>query len=232
MATVVPVMTRSRSSSITSESCTAHAFIFSRTTNHWSDTTTKKYPFVGHFPKTTTTTSTLLFASPAKSNRIKIMDSIFSNTRNVINRNHRGGTNVSIESVPQRNNIRQVIQKRGSMFQYMMENRTDFEMAIMSTLAITIPTGVILTLASSVEDAPQLSEETANFIRDMLSLSTGNDVAVNNLAAEGVELLGDSIEQLEAMSLNVIDAAFPTTATDVISIAIGEGIAASMQLIQ
>jgi hypothetical protein len=178
-------------------------------------------------PKTTS-----LFALKEKSMNEKSKDGVFLNTVQLLNRNRRKVPVEPIElpgHVAGSNSGKQIGKKSTSMmFQEIMNNRTDFEMAIMSTLAITIPTGVILTLASSVEDAPQLSQETTNFIRDMLSFSTGNDAAVNNLAAEGVELLGDSIEQLEAISLNVFDAAFPTTATDVISIAIGEGIAASI----
>lgn len=180
-------------------------------------------PFLPSSPKTTS-----LFALKEKSvNKSTNKHGKFLNTVQLLNRNKRHEHRIEQSHVPGRNGE---IQKgrRSFMIQEMMNNRTDFEMAIMSTLAITIPTGVILTLASSVEDAPQLSQETSNFIRDMLSFSSGSDAAVNNLAAEGAELLGDSIEQLEAISLNVFDAAFPTTATDVISIAIGEGIAASI----
>jgi len=179
-------------------------------------------------PKRTTS----LFVLNKKSLNEKNKNDIFSNTIHLLNTKRRTVEPpiklAHASSGSGSNAGKQKENKLSSMFQNMMTNRTDFEMAVMSTLAVTIPTGVILTLASSVEDAPQLSEESFNFIRDMLSFSTGNDATVNSLAAEGVELLGDSIEQLEAISLNVFDAAFPTTATDVISVALGEGIAASI----
>ena len=105
----------------------------------------------------------------------------------------------------------------------MMKNRTDFEMAIMSTLAITVPAGVVISLAMSAEDTPKLVQETSNFFRDILSQSSGTI-----LAEEGADILEDSIEQLGVTAYNVFDAAFPTSATDVVSIALGEGIAAGI----
>jgi len=113
-------------------------------------------------------------------------------------------------------------------FQDLMSNRTDFEMAMMSTLSITVPTFVVLTLAMASEDTPRLTQETNNFFRDFMSLSSGSEASVNLLAESGVELFEDSIEQLEVISYNVFDAAVPTSATDLISVALGEGIAATL----
>ena len=99
-------------------------------------------------------------------------------------------------------------------------------MAVMSTVAITVPMAVILILAGSSMDTEGagLGEQTNAFFRDIFS----SRASVEILAEEGVELLEDSIEELEAISLNVFDAAVPTTAVDFISIALGEGIAAAI----
>jgi hypothetical protein len=114
-------------------------------------------------------------------------------------------------------------------FKEMMKNRTDFEMAVMSTLSITVPAGVVLTLAMASDDSPRMAGEISNFFRDLFSLTggSGNDASVL-LLEEGAELLEDSIEQLGSISYNVFDAAMPTSATDFLSVALGEGIAASV----
>ncbi|GFH58212.1 hypothetical protein CTEN210_14688 [Chaetoceros tenuissimus] len=120
----------------------------------------------------------------------------------------------------------QISTEKKNSFSKMMNNRTDFEMAVMSTVAITVPMAVILILAGSSMDTqgPGLGEQTNAFFRDIFS----SRASVEILAEEGVELLEDSIEELEAISLNVFDAAVPTTAVDVISIALGEGLAAAI----
>ena len=114
----------------------------------------------------------------------------------------------------------------------MMNNMTAFEMAVMSTAAIAIPAGVVVTLAMNAESSASLNEQTSNFVRDILSLSSfgseSADDVVNLVASEGLDLIEDSFEELGSISFNVFDAAVPTTATDVISIALGEGIAAGI----
>mmetsp|Transcript_18365 Transcript_18365/g.27887 ORF Transcript_18365/g.27887 Transcript_18365/m.27887 type:complete len:660 (+) Transcript_18365:264-2243(+) len=111
------------------------------------------------------------------------------------------------------------------MWDEMMAERTDFEMSVMSTLAITVPIGIIATLAMTGEETAFMSSTEA-FIRDLLSLSATADTTL--LTEDGIDLIEDGIETLEAMSINVYEAAMPTSAVDVISVALGEGIAASI----
>lgn len=124
-------------------------------------------------------------------------------------------------------NLKNMAISAGDNFELMMENRTDFEMAATSILALSLPTGVIITLAMS-GDSPMESSET--FVRDLarlwndFSVGDGEDIAVV-LSADGLELLEDGVESLSKVSFNVFDAAVPTTAVDVLSIALGEAIA-------
>mmetsp|Transcript_2217 Transcript_2217/g.3369 ORF Transcript_2217/g.3369 Transcript_2217/m.3369 type:complete len:537 (-) Transcript_2217:136-1746(-) len=119
------------------------------------------------------------------------------------------------------------VEEETNSFEEMMKYRTDFEMTVMSTLAITVPAGVILSLAMGSEDSPRLTEEISAFSRDLFSLTSGNDASLT-LLTEGSELLEDSIEQLGTISSTVFDAAVSTSPTDIISVALGEGIAASI----
>jgi len=124
------------------------------------------------------------------------------------------------------------VEQNGAMEEMpkIMKNRTDFEMAVMSTLAITIPTGVIVTLAMSGESSESMTEQIGNFGRDIGSLFSVDSPTdgVVTVAVEGLELIEDSFDQISEISFNVFDAAVPTTATDVISVALGEGIAAGI----
>ena len=115
-------------------------------------------------------------------------------------------------------------------FKIMMENRTDFEMAAASALALSLPTGVIITLAMN-GDTPMESSET--FVRDLtriwndFSVADGEDLS-ELLSTDGLELLEDGVQSLSKVSFNVFDAAVPTTAVDVLSIALGEAIAGAI----
>ncbi len=123
------------------------------------------------------------------------------------------------------------IEKNDDPFREMMKGRTDFEMALMSTLAVAIPTGIIVTLAMNGESSEGMSQQVNNFFRDigsLLSIDNPTEDAVTLVTAEGLDLLEDTFEELGEISLNVFDAAIPTSATDVISIALGEGIAAGL----
>lgn len=167
----------------------------------------------------TPTQSTTLFSTKEATSNIGLFGRLQDRNQRHLRQNVNNKNEVTILD-------HQISTEKKNSFSKMMNNRTDFEMAVMSTVAITVPMAVILILAGSSMDmeGPGLGEQTNAFFRDIFS----SRASVELLAEEGVELLEDSIEELEAISLNVFDAAVPTTAVDVISIALGEGIAAAI----
>ena len=125
------------------------------------------------------------------------------------------------------NKLKNMAVAASDSFEVMMDNRTDFEMAATSALALSLPTGVIITLAMN-GDSPMESSET--FVRDLtqlwndFSMGDGQDFA-EVISADGLELFEDGVQSIGKVSFNVFDAAVPTTAVDVLSIALGEAIA-------
>lgn len=97
----------------------------------------------------------------------------------------------------------------------LMANRTDFEMAVMSAVVITIPITVLITLAVSGDAGESINTLFKEIGQDITSLSGGE------LTEDGMELLGDSID----IGTNIIEAAVPSSVTDLISLALGESIA-------
>lgn len=96
-----------------------------------------------------------------------------------------------------------------------MTNRTDFEMAVMSAVVITIPLTVLITLAVSGEVGESIKTIFKEIGQDITSFSGGE------LTEDSMELLGDSID----IGANIMEAAVPSSVTDLISLALGESIA-------
>ena len=96
-----------------------------------------------------------------------------------------------------------------------MANRTDFEMAVMSAVVITIPLTVLITLAVSGEVGESIKSLFKEIGQDITSFSGGE------LSEDSMELLGDSID----IGANIMEAAVPSSVTDLISLALGESIA-------
>jgi len=96
-----------------------------------------------------------------------------------------------------------------------MANRTDFEMAVMSAVVITIPLTVLITLAVSGDVGESIKSLFKEIGQDITSFSGGE------LSEDSMELLGDSID----IGANIMEAAVPSSVTDLISLALGESIA-------
>lgn len=96
-----------------------------------------------------------------------------------------------------------------------MANRTDFEMAVMSAVVITVPLTVLITLAVSGDVGESIKSIFTEIGQDITTLSGGE------LTEDSMELLGDSID----IGANIMEAAVPSSVTDLLSLALGESIA-------
>ena len=101
-----------------------------------------------------------------------------------------------------------------------LKNTTTLEMTMMSTIGFAVSLGVLFTLAMDSE-MRQTSTQ-MDFLADLFSAGDKN---IDLIAAEGLTLVEESFEDLEVISRTLISTAVPQSATDVLAVALGEGIA-------
>ena len=111
-----------------------------------------------------------------------------------------------------------------------IQNTTILTNTIPTLIALSIPISVILSLAMNNNDNTIITTTSSSSL-SLSSLSssittTNNNIEnIDTIILEGLEVLEESIETLENLGSNILDAALPQDATDLLSIVLGEGIA-------